>query len=395
MERNLWLYPRYRALRDAIFWLPVFFLYFRSVLPAHQVLLLEAAYYASVVVLEVPSGWWSDRVGRKPTLLIAAAAWVAGCWMFASTAALVPFLLGQVLLALGMAFASGTDSAFLYDSLRALEREDEVLAHEARAAAWGLAGMGLAALAGGLLGAVDLRLGHAASALTACGALLVVTQFTEPPRISRTSAEAVRAVFGLLRRPALIWLLAASVVATIVNHVPYELFQPYLALLLGDTWGGDSTPIAAGATVGLALLASSWAAGHAERVADRLGGPIALLLALALQGALIGAMAIAVHPIVGVLLGLRSVPQALFAPVLASLVHPRVDSEVRATWLSVMSLVGRLGFSGWLAGSAAWLGSGTLDHAAMQSLLVATLAGLAAAIALLGLSRVAVAGRAR
>ena len=57
MERNLWLYPRYRGLRDAIFWLPVFFLYFRSVLPADRVLLLEAVYYLGVVVMEVPSEW--------------------------------------------------------------------------------------------------------------------------------------------------------------------------------------------------------------------------------------------------------------------------------------------------------------------------------------------------
>lgn len=388
MERNLWLYPRYRVLRDAIFWLPVFFLYFRSVLPADRVLLLEAAYYLGVVVLEVPSGWWSDRVGRRPTLLIAALAWVLACCLFAGVPTGGAFLAAQLLLALGMAFASGTDSAFLYDTLRALGREGEVLTHEARAVTWSLAGMGAAAVGGGLLGAVDLRLGHAASALTAAGAFAVAWHFREPPREARASVGATRQVIALARRPALLWLLFASVTATVVNHVPYELFQPYLELLLGGARGLGSTPVAAGLTVGVALLASAWASRRAERLADRLGPTGTLVFALGLQGALMAAMAIAVHPLVGVLLGLRSVSGAIFGPVLASMVHPRVDSNVRATWLSVMSLVGRLGFAVWLAAAAVSMGAiDGLGHAAMRGLLLVTLAGLAAAVAALWTTR--------
>ena len=46
------------------FWYPIFFLYFLARLPLVQVLQLEAIYYAGVVLLEVPSGWFSDRIGR-------------------------------------------------------------------------------------------------------------------------------------------------------------------------------------------------------------------------------------------------------------------------------------------------------------------------------------------
>jgi MFS family permease len=384
VERNLWLYPRYRGLRDAIFWLPVFFLYFRSVLPADRVLLLEAVYYLGVVVLEVPSGWWSDRIGRRPTLLISSMAWVLACCLFAAAPSIGAFLAAQLLLALGMAFASGTDSAFLFDSLRALGRESEVLRHEARAVTWSLAGMGIAAVGGGLLGMVDLRLGHAASALTASGGFAIAWHFREPPRQIRPGLGAARQLLVLVKRPALLWLTLASVTATVVNHVPYELFQPYLELLLGDERGVGGTPVAAGLTVGAALLASAWASRQAERLADRLGPAGTLLFALSLQGALMAAMAIAVHPVVGILLGLRSVSGAIFGPVLASMVHPLVDSSVRATWLSVMSLVGRLGFAGWLAVAATSLGAdGGLDHGTMQVLLVATLVGLGLAIGVL------------
>ena len=42
--------------------------------PVALVLRLEAIYYVAVVVLEVPSGFFSDVVGRKPTLLISSLA---------------------------------------------------------------------------------------------------------------------------------------------------------------------------------------------------------------------------------------------------------------------------------------------------------------------------------
>jgi len=47
--------------------LTIFFLFFKAHLEIKIVLLLEAIYYISVVLLEVPSGYFSDRIGRKIT----------------------------------------------------------------------------------------------------------------------------------------------------------------------------------------------------------------------------------------------------------------------------------------------------------------------------------------
>ena len=69
IERNVRLYPLYQAFFNAYFWLPVFFLYFSKHFSLAQVLQLEAIYYLAVVSLEVPSGYFSDVIGRRPTLL--------------------------------------------------------------------------------------------------------------------------------------------------------------------------------------------------------------------------------------------------------------------------------------------------------------------------------------
>ncbi|NIM72336.1 MAG: MFS transporter, partial [Gammaproteobacteria bacterium] len=76
-------------------------------------------------MLEVPSGYFSDRVGRRPTLILSAAGWAGGSIIFCTTSSFAPFLLAQFLYAFGMAMKSGSDTSLLYESLRALGRGDE------------------------------------------------------------------------------------------------------------------------------------------------------------------------------------------------------------------------------------------------------------------------------
>ena len=120
MHVNLRWWLPYRFLAGLHFWYPIFFLYFLARLPLVQVLQLEAIYYACVVLLEVPSGWFSDRIGRRPTLLISKAAHVVSALLFAASGEgdFVLLAAAQLFLAAGFAFTSGTDAAFLHDTLQ-------------------------------------------------------------------------------------------------------------------------------------------------------------------------------------------------------------------------------------------------------------------------------------
>ena len=82
LKRTVRLYPWYVFFRDCYFWGPAFFLYFSSALPLSQVLWLEAIYYVSVALLEVPSGYVSDRFGRRPTLLFSTACLTSAYLLF-------------------------------------------------------------------------------------------------------------------------------------------------------------------------------------------------------------------------------------------------------------------------------------------------------------------------
>jgi MFS family permease len=362
----------------------VFFLYFQSVLPVDRVLLLEAIYYAGVVVLEVPSGYFSDRVGRKPTLLLAAACWGAACAVFALSSSFGAFVAAQLLLAAGMAFNSGTDTSFLYDSLASIGRGHEIVAQEGRAESLAFVALAVSAIAGGLLAGLDLRLAYALSALSAAVAFGVALLFTEPP--ARAGAHAplrqLRVAGGRLRDPALRWLFVLGVAMTVFEHVPYELLQPTLELMLASFDRPDYAlaPPASGLLAGVAMAASAVASRQAAALQAKIGVVPALLSAVALQGGVIAAMGLTLHPAVLAIVALRSVPHALIGPVMNGVIHPRIESAVRATYFSLQSLAGRLAFAACLA--AASLALGGLDRLSASELAVLALSS-AAAVALL------------
>lgn len=384
MERNLRLYPLYQGFRSLMFWVPVFFLYFASHLPVDQVLLLDALYYLAVVVLEVPSGYFSDRAGRRVTLIIAMAAWSAGAVVFAATSSFAAFAAAQVLFAIGMAFNSGTDQSLLYDSLATLGRGDEVGDREARAQSVAYLAMGASALAGGAVAGIDLRWPYALTAIAGLGGLVVALAMREPPQLEAALAPGaqLRAAVGRLRDPVLGWVFVFAIAWIVLAHVPYEFFQPYLAFAIGY----ESTPLVSGALVAAMMTASAYASSRSMVLGRRIGARGVLLATIAVQTAIVAAMAAVLHPAVLALILLRSVPSALARPTMAQLIHPRVPSNIRATYLSMQSLAGRLAFSATLAASAAILGSDPLTYPSLSHLLW-LLAGLGA-VALVALAAV-------
>lgn len=362
----------YAAFQNAIFWLPVFFLYFSSHFSLAEVLRLEALYYLFNVVLEVPSGYFSDRWGRRRTLILASASSALGALLFASGSTFGVFVLGQLAFAASFAFVSGTDTALLYDSLVAAGRAGlalgkgeptEVAAREAELQSAQLYALAFAALVGGLLAGFDLRLAYLATALAAAGAVLVARRLFEPPRCY--AAPPLRQLVDVgrqVRQPLLAWIAVFAIGMRVFSHVPYELLQPYVGLVLrgSEDAAYRSTPAAAGLMMALSMGISAWFSGRAVGLHSLLGVRGALLLSLALQALVIVSMARWLHPLVLLLLTLRSVPLALMRPIVNAAIHPRIPGSLRATYFSVQNLAGSLAFSATLV-IAARCGEGSPD----------------------------------
>jgi len=274
MRRNVRLYPWFLASSSISPWLPIFFLFFSQRVGFDGALTLSAVFYAAVVVLEVPSGYLSDRVGRVPTLAGSALLQLAAYAVFVAADSLPMLALGQTLMAAGLAFRSGSDSALLHDSLAADGRQADYGPAEARAGTVSMCATGLSCLVGGLLGSVDLALPYALGGLAAAISLFIATRFIEPPldrETASTVGEQARQLVGLFGDRVLLWLFAFHVLAFTLAHVPFEFYQPWLRLL-GDTgegaWlaGGEKAPVVSGVVFAISMFGG--AVGSARIIHD-------------------------------------------------------------------------------------------------------------------------------
>ena len=210
-----------------------FFLYFNQHMPIEQVLRLEAIYYVAVVILEVPSGYLSDTLGRRLTLLISAVSAIFAYALFFWGGSFGIFVLAQIGLAASMAFRSGTDTSFHYDLLKCLGREDAYPQREARITRNVFIASAGAALLGGAVSIFALRVAYGLSLLAACVAFALVLLFAEPDREASAASGGqasgfflqIRACLAYLSQPVLGWLMLFSVFMTVVNHIPYEFYQ--------------------------------------------------------------------------------------------------------------------------------------------------------------------------
>ena len=152
--------------------------------------LLDAVFSVTVVLAEAPTGYLGDRLGRRRSLLIGTAGASLASVAFAFGSSLPTFLVAYVLLAVAQTFTSGSDEAWLYDTLRAETDADQFARIRGRGKSIGLVVSAAAALAGGLLGTVNLAWPWLASAATTALAVPVVATFPEPDTAALDDADA-------------------------------------------------------------------------------------------------------------------------------------------------------------------------------------------------------------
>ena len=348
-QRTIRLYPWYKFFRSLIFWQAVWFLYFQDQLSAAAAILLYAIYDVATTVMELPSGWLSDRIGRRPTLILSGLAELGGAALLVLGGSFEIFAAGQILIGVSMAFSSGTDSALLYESLNARGKGDQVERYELRAWRFSFTALAISAVTGGLMSMVAPVLPFVAVVVAAAGLLTITFLLAEPPRAQTNKIEEpapLAALVQAFKTPALTWLFVLSIAMYAFSHVPFVFGQPFiLQALSGLGWDAEAPAVSGAVSAGMMVLSLTVSL-VAPGLRARLGLTGVLLLAFGMQIALIGVLAISDAVLVIAILFLRMVPDSLSRPFIVARIQPFLADSVRATYLSLQSLVGRLLFSG-------------------------------------------------
>lgn len=358
MERNLKLYPWFKFARNLIFWQAIWFLFFQQELSASEAILLYAVYDLSTTILEVPSGYMSDRLGRRVTLLVSGVAGVAGAVFLAVGDSFAAFAAAQIMFGTSAAFVSGTDSALLYQSLAALNREDEIEAQELRAWRFGFVALAISAAAGGAMALWGFLVPILASVVSAIFALIIILALRDPPSAQdRPRGEWARlaSLKDSLTEPVLIWFFVLMVLMYGFSHIPFVFGQPFILEALAARGLDGGAPLVSGVVTSVMMALSVMASLFAVRLRKRLGLAAVLLGAFGMQILLAGVLALTNSALAIAFLFLRMVPDALSSPFVKARVQSMLQDESRATYVSVQSLCGRLLFAGslYLASGAA------------------------------------------
>ena len=382
---NAAIFPGFGLFQNLVFWQAVWFLYFQSELSAAEAILLYAVYDISTTVLEAPSGYLSDRIGRRLTLVMASVASIAACVVLGIGGGFAVFVLAQILLGVSAAFTSGTDSALLYESLAASGREDEIERQEVRAWRFAFAGLAVSAVSGGAMALADPAAPFWASAIAAFVMLLIALRFREPARLRDTTPGAALATLRTaLSSPVLGWLLVLTTLMYVFSHVPFVFGQPVILAALENAGLAAEAPVVSGAVTSIMMIVSLGVSVFAPRIRRALGLPGILMLAFGIQIALCGLIAQSEHMVVIALLFLRMAPDSLSRPFILARIQPLLSDESRATYLSIRSFSARLVFAGTLLiASQTASGEGEMAFSEIRSVLLAyAIAGVACLVAL-------------
>ncbi|MFX1389059.1 MAG: MFS transporter [Promethearchaeota archaeon] len=118
-----------------------------------EVMFLQSYFTIMILLFEIPCGAIADYISRKFSLILGALTTAFAGLIYGSYPSIIIFTIGETLWALGAALTSGTNMAFIYDTLRKLGRENEVSKVMARNRSFSLLGIAISAPIGSIIGA--------------------------------------------------------------------------------------------------------------------------------------------------------------------------------------------------------------------------------------------------
>ena len=320
-----------------------------------QLVLVGTSLEVSIFVFEIPTGIVADTVSRRLSVILGVFLMGIGTFLSGLIPVFIPILIAQVIWGLGYTFTSGALDAWISDEVGE-ENAGAIFLHGAKVSQYG----GLAAIPVSIL----LAQGSIATPILVSGVLfwflgvylirfMPETGFAPAPRENRTTwqhmGQTLRTGASMLRvRPALVGILTIGLFIGLYSegfdrlwnaHILEQFTLPNLFGLKMITWFG----VMEAAPQLLTILAVSQVQKRADTsrtpsLVRALAGLSAALIVSLLVFALAGAFWLAAVSVIAI-----GVVRSLIWPLYTAWVNHRLDSNVRATVLSMSGQVDSIG----------------------------------------------------
>ena len=384
LRGNIWKMCILHMVRGSLIHVGVLVLFLTSNrLSLREIFILEALWSVMQVSLEIPSGYLSDRWGRKPTLVLGTLAKFIGILIYCLSYHFWGFLLAMLFLSTGSSLFSGTDSAMTFDTLLELKEERRYRYVSGRQEFYRFCMEALSSIAGGLIALISLRATLWASlCFFAIGPIVAMT-LVEPKRHKLQETRHLDAMLNIfqtsvVRNPTIRSILILNSILITMAFALFWFTQPYQEMV--------QLPLALfGITHAIIVLSHAFASRYVHAL-ERWFDDRLLLIAISactvisyvILGLVSSLWAIVFFFIVRMMWGLTS-------PLTSDIINRLTTSDIRATVLSFRALGFRLLF----AIVAPFLGAAADIYTLNQALLLAgTIGGIAILITFLSMRSV-------
>lgn len=340
VDRNVKLLNLHALCVNMAFIIPVIMPFYRDEmgLSFQDFLLGEAAFAATIVLLDVPAGWLSDQWQRKHILALGTLMEMTGYALLLMSKGLLMAALAQSVIGVGICLLNGTNSAILYESLMAEGREGEYRRREGKRGGLGLYSVAFASVLGGLMYPQHHFLPVMLSVVVQGLGLFFACALDEPERHRKRPekhpvADIIETTRYALRHPQVGFIIVFAAVMFCSTKMIMWTQQPYyMAMGLREEFFG--------VLMAVGFVLGGFSSQMAHRLDGRVGTYTALMLAWALAvGACLGASVKTGWACVALLMVGGTCIYGMTAPRVSEAINRHVTSDRRATILSTQSLL--------------------------------------------------------
>jgi MFS family permease len=324
--------------------MPIIVLFYKSNgLTMQDIFTLQAIYSVTLMLLEIPTGYFADATSRKTSMVIGSIFGFAGFLIYSTSTGFWEFMVAEVILGVGMSLVSGADSAMLYDSLASAGSTDKYTRYEGRISSFGNFAEAAAGIIGGLLAAISLRTPYFFQAGIALLAIPAAISLREPPIHGNIAKPGLRDIASIIMKVMhgdrkLFWNTMFSAVTGVSTLTMAWFAQPFFiqsglkVTLFGVAWAVLNL------SVGLVAF-------YAWRIESGLGPrrTVMLFTAVLLTG-YVGLSFAGMAAGFSLLLGFY-MARGLATPTLRYYINKITSSDTRATVLSVRNFIIRALFA--------------------------------------------------
>jgi len=355
LENNIWKIYLFHIFKNLAFFVPVIVLFWQdNGLSMTEIMLLQSIFAITMVILEIPTGYFADIFGRKNSLAY------SGAFLFVSTLIygignnFIYFLAAELFWGLGISFLSGSDSALMYDTLKDLKKENEYKKIWGNSIFLSMIAIGIANIIGAYIGKINLRLPFFFMLPFLLALIPLALTIKEPKRHKLIIKKGyfiklikiVKELF--LKEKKLKWLMIYAGVSYAFYQSALWFYQPYFSL-------SGLKIIHFGYIFASFQIVAALSSKYAHKIEEKIGEKYSLIMLIFLTGAGYLFMSNFIYLFSFMFAFFHQFVRGFSKIIISDYINKLTKSEIRATILSVKNMIAQLiyaiiiPFAGWIA----------------------------------------------